>query len=53
MRAKNDARGEKKKDDDAKKKEQIAAIDNATLKAFVVGHYPNPGERIDQPGGCP
>ena len=47
MRAKNHAGGEKKENDDAKEEEQIAAIDNATLEAFVMGHYPDPGERID------
>ena len=47
MRAKNHAGGEKKEDYDAKKEEQIAAIDNAALKAFIMRHYPDPGERID------
>ena len=47
MRAKNHASGEKKENDDAKEEEQIAAIDNAALEAFVMGHYPDPGERID------
>ena len=53
MRAKNHASGEKKENDDAKEEEQIAAIDNAALEAFVMGHYPDPGERLDYPCGCP
>ena len=47
MRAQNHAGGEQKEDNDAKEEEQIAAIDNTALEAFVMGHYPNPGERID------
>ena len=53
MRAKNHAGGEKKENDDAKEEEQIAAIDNAALEAFVMGHYTDSGERIDYPSGCP
>ena len=53
MSSQNDARCEKREDDDTDEKQQVATVDYSSLNAVKMCHHPDGGDGINQPSWGP